>query len=199
MKPTRLPALIAGAIVLAAPSLPATAQVGLAPPAADRLWPDLQARIVLQTSPMWSAQPVALVRPGEAAPLRGVRGGALFGDYVFARRSLGSFRATGGLVLGAWSGAPMTLPTSGARFGLDLLDSAAPGGEWSALPYVGLGYNSPAVWGALSVTADLGLVAGRPSGVGDVGRALLGNQALDAALRELRLAPLVKLGVRYEF
>ena len=36
MKPTRLPALIAGAIVLAAPGLPATAQVGLAPPAADR-------------------------------------------------------------------------------------------------------------------------------------------------------------------
>jgi len=195
-----LPALAATAVALAAHIAPATAQSGLAIPAADRLWPDLQARIVVQTAPMWSAAPSALSRPGEGGPLRGVRGGALLGDYVFARQSLGSFRATGGLVLGAWSGAPMILPTGGTRLGLDLLGSTAlGGGDSGALPYIGLGYNSPAIWGALSLTADLGLIAGHAPGAAGIGRVLLGDQAMDAALRELRLAPLVKLGVRYEF
>ncbi|GMV46848.1 MAG: hypothetical protein AMXMBFR66_22460 [Pseudomonadota bacterium] len=181
-------------------ALPALAQNGLLPPATDAVWPALEWRITLQTAPLGPLPATALAAHGEAAAQRTVQGGALLGDYVFARKPLGSLRATGGLVLGTLSGTPTLVPAAGSRLGLNLLEGPlAAGGDTGALPYLGLGYSSPLLWRTLSVTADLGLVAGRPSGMAGVGRALFGQQAMDVALRELRLAPMLQLGVRYAF
>lgn len=198
-------AALAGAWLLAAS--PAKAQDGLVARGNDWLWPQVQARITVQTTAL---SPLGLARGGSETPVtslaRGVQAGALWGDYVFAAPSFGNFRATGGLVLGTPSGAPLAAVGSGSRLGVTVLDSpSAPGLGTSladipgAQPYLGLGYSSPALWGRLSVSADFGLVAGRPSALGSVGRALLGNQPLDTALREMRLAPLMQVGVRYTF
>jgi hypothetical protein len=51
----------------------------------------------------------------------------------------------------------------------------------------------------LSITADLGWVAERPGAAGQVGRALFGNQGMDSALRDLRVSPVLQLGMRYTF
>ena len=64
----------------------------------------------------------------------------------------------------------------------------------ATVPYLGLGF-SGALWrNSLAVTADVGMVAG-----GSLGKALLGNQGVERALRDLRLAPVLQLGVRYTF
>lgn len=192
-----------GACLLGIVAVPVQAQNGIVLPQRDDSWLGWQARITLQTgalAPAASWPLTALGPPGTAPALRGIRGAAVFGDYVFARYSLGSLRATGGLVLGSLSGTPLRLAGADARLGLGVLDSATNGrGETTALPYIGLGYSSPALWGAWSVTADLGLVAGRPSGLNGSGRGLLGPQATDVGSHELRLAPMLQLGVRHAF
>lgn len=181
--------------------LPAAAGAGqgLVAPAADVLWPGWQARISVQTTALtpvsyspWSA--------GEPAQ-RSLQGGAVLGDYYFATPSFGRFRASGGLMMGAIGGVPVLAAHAGPRLGLSVqaLGSSAlpvPGAEASlaTVPYLGVGFSS-ALWrNALFVTADVGLVA-----AGSVGRALFGNQGMDAALHQLRLAPVAQLGVRYSF
>jgi hypothetical protein len=96
---------------------------------------------------------------------------ALLGDYVFAAPRFGSFRASGGIVLGhgGWG------------------NEAA----WGQ-PYLGLGFTSITLLEGLSVTADLGWVSEQP-------RALFGNQGTQAALREMRIAPVMQLGLKYAF
>lgn len=68
-----------------------------------------------------------------------------------------------------------------------------------AAPYVGIGYVGLAAKGGWGLKADLGLVA--ESGGLRTGRASTGNAGLawDGALRELRLTPLLQLGVSYAF
>ena len=192
---------LAAALGMAA--LPAQAEGGIAARAVDWLWPQVQARITVQTA---AVSPVTLAPAGEPQAGRGIRGGALLGDVVFARPSFGDFRATSGVVLGTQAGAPMSTALIGSRLAVTLLGSGLSGNGYAngsdapgAVPYLGLGYSSPALWRQLSVSADFGLVAGRPAGFGGVGRALLGNQGFDSAVRELRLAPMLQLGVRYSF
>lgn len=197
-----LGALVAGAVVLAA-ALPAVAQNGIVAPHDHWLWPNLQARVTLQTAALSPVTAAPLARQVDSGALRGVQGGALFGDYIFARPGYGDFRATSGLLVGSLGGAPAHSLSIG-RVALSVLDGASASGstgpaEPGALPYLGLGYSSPTLWGGLSVTADLGMVAGRPGGFTSVGKALFGNQAMDLALRELRLQPVLQFGVRYAF
>lgn len=196
----------AGVVALAAVAS-ARAQVGLAVPTTDGIWPQMQARLTLQTTSPTPLSRGAFARDADGSAARGVRGGALFGDYVLLRRGLGELRATGGVVLGSLVGAPALAHGGSGRFGLGVLESpatqAAPTPSMTldvtALPYLGLGYRSPPLWQALSVSADVGVVTAHPSGAAGVGRALLGQQAMDAALREMRLAPMLQLGVRYAF
>lgn len=193
----------AGACAGAAPAA-AQAGHGLVAGSGDWLWPRLQARITVQTATL---APVGLTHASDsgAAATRSVQGGAVLGDYVFATPAFGSFRATSGLMLGAPGGAPMWTAAPSARLGLTLLDLGPQAGSTgqadasSTVPYLGLGYSSDALWRSLSVSADVGLVAGRPAGFGQLGRAMFGSQGTDAALRELRLAPVLQLGVRYSF
>ncbi|MDE2080176.1 MAG: hypothetical protein KGI90_02400 [Burkholderiales bacterium] len=195
--PVRLPVL--GVSLFALPLLAAAAD-GLVAPATDAVWPDWQARITILTP---SPLSLGLAALAAAAAGPGLQGGAVFGDYVFARPWFGSFRASGGLLRGRQAGLPLASLSAG-RLGVNVMGTAAwaPGiGADADVPgtysYLGLGYNGHALHGGLSVSADFGLVSG--SGARGVGRALFGSQGLNSSLRELRLSPLLQLGVRYNF
>jgi hypothetical protein len=64
---------------------------------------------------------------------------------------------------------------------------------WSAVPYFGVGWSGASMRGGWGVTADFGF-AGRGSGLH-----ANTSQAVDDLLRELRLTPLLHLGVSYAF
>ena len=181
----------------------AHAAQGLVVGSGDWLWPQLQARITVQTATL---SRVGLTTPSESTgpAARGVQGGAVLGDYVFAAPAFGSFRATSGLMLGNPGGAPLLSTSPSARLNVTLLDMGPTiaNGQTdgpATVPYLGLGYSSPALWRSLWLSADVGLVAGRPSGLTGLGRAMLGTQGLDAAVRDLRLAPVLQLGLQYSF
>lgn len=181
---------------------PAHAGEGLVAPAADELWPQWQARITVQTATLL---PLAASHSFDAwAPQRGVQGGALFGDYYFAKPAFGSFRASGGLMVGPQAGLPMASAAAGSRLGLAVnngsaLVNAAGSDAPGALPYLGVGFTGTAAGSGLAITADFGLVAEHPGAAWGVGRSIFGSQALDGAVRDLRLSPVLQLGVRYTF
>ena len=186
--------------VLLAP-LGAVASDGLSPPPADSLWPQWQARISLQTA---VGSLLGLSGPlGGNQQQRSWQGAAVLGDYYFATPSFGNFRASGGLMIGATGGVPLLSASAGQRVGLavaGLGSTASPGTESAGtVPYLGLGYTGTAWRNALSLSADLGWVAEQPSAAAGFGRALLGNQGKDSAWRELRLSPVLQVGLRYSF
>jgi hypothetical protein len=180
----------------------AQAAGGLVVPSADAVWPQWQARLSLHTTGLSGLS--LLRQPDDGATQRGVQGGAVLGDYYFARPSFGRFRASGGLLVGSQAGGlPVNSAAAGPRLGLSLSSAVAAlpvtGGDGAngqsqaqTMPYVGLGFSSAPWRNGLAISADLGLVAGR-------GSALFGNQGLEGTLRELRLSPVLQLGVRYDF
>ena len=174
---------------------------GLVPPSAEMLWPQWQARIAVQTA---SQTPLALSSLlDSSAGAKALQGASVLGDYIFASPSFGSFRATGGLVFGNAGGAPLLSAAAGPRLGLSVQSGAttAPGqGQEGVgtLPYVGLGFSSAAWLPSLSVTADFGWVAGQSSSLAGGGRPIFGNQA-NYGLRDLRVSPVLQLGLRYAF
>lgn len=199
----RTAAWLGAAAIGAAAPLAAYANQGLVASASQWVWPQLQARITVQTAAIAPVTLTRLFEPGVSA-LRGVQGGSLLGDYVFSTPGLGNFRATSGVMLGGPGGAPVLSATPVSKVGVTVLEggtiaSTSAADSPATLPYLGLGYSSASLWRSLSVSADLGLVAGRPAGLSGLGRAMLGNQAMDAAVRDLRLAPVLQLGVRYSF
>lgn len=164
--------------------------------------PRLQARAGLNTS--------ATLADGSSASWQ-QQAGVLLGDYYFSRTRLGAgavnsgFRATSGVMLGQRSlalGTPAF--ANGPGMGLTTLRQprvAMPGLEvaaepWAAVPYVGVGWSGVSVRGGWGVSADFG-VAGRSYNSG--GLRVSGNQSLDDLLRELRLTPMVQVGVSYAF
>lgn len=186
-------------VSLALLPLAAHAADGLVAPAADTLWPQWQARIAVQTAAL---SPLALssLLDGSAGA-RALQGASLLGDYVFASPSFGSFRATGGLLFGNAGGAPLLSAAAGPRLGLSVQSGAAlmPGQDSAGtLPYLGLGFSSVALLPSLSITADVGWVAGQSTSLAGGGRPLFGNQA-SYGLRDLRVSPMVQLGLRYAF
>ena len=169
---------------------------GLSAPGVDNLWPQWQARVQLQT---------ASLLPFGATKAQEIKGGAVLGDYLLAQPSFGAFRATGGLVLGSLAGAPLYRALPGQVLSLSVqgnglqptlltaADSPQP------LPYLGLGFSAASLGGGFSISADFGLVSQSPGSSIDLGRALLGNQGVERAFRELRLSPMAQLSVRYSF
>ena len=189
--------------VIAALPLLAQAADGLVAPPSEALWPQWQARVAVQTAAVSPVTLSSLLQNDGASAPRAAQGGALFGDYYFAQPSFGSFRASGGLMLGSTGGAPLLTGLAAPRLGLSVqnLGGAVGVGAETAgtVPYLGLGFVSAAWRNSLSLTADLGWVAAQPSAIGGVGRAIFGNQGWETALREIRLAPVVQLSVRYAF
>lgn len=192
--------------LLAALPWVAQASDGLVAPRAEALWPQWQARVAVQTTALSPLSVSGLLHQDGAGAARAAQGGAIFGDYYFAQPAFGSFRASGGLMLGSMGGAPQLAGLASPRLGLALqsLGGAAANGGNAAegggtVPYLGLGFVSSAWRNSLSLTADFGWVAAQPSAMGGVGRAIFGNQAWESALREIRIAPVLQLGVRYAF
>ncbi|MEO5697776.1 MAG: hypothetical protein ABIQ60_11665 [Burkholderiaceae bacterium] len=139
---------------------------------------------------------------------------SLMGDYYFPWTTaesgrLGGFRATTGLMYGARAvlgtapsrvaaGSPFSIGSQAVSQG-PMPYSSDSWGDPVTLPYLGLGYTEYSLRNRLSFTADLGLVARDPASAARLGRALGGGQSLDDAIRNIRLAPLVQVGVSYSF
>ncbi|MEW6703821.1 MAG: hypothetical protein AB1430_03110 [Pseudomonadota bacterium] len=183
---------------------PAWAASGLNVDAEQVPWPRLQARIGLATSTPLSTD---LVSAGQ------LQGGRVLGDYYFTQGPLlgsarvsGGFRATSGLLLGS-RGASMSMPSvprMGDTFNVaqqGLRPASEAGSDPSqALPYLGVGYTGLSLKGGWGFTADLGLMAVPAAGSGlRVGRSTAGSASLDDTLRELRLTPVLQLGLSYSF
>lgn len=172
---------------------------------ADRLtWPSLQARLQLSTEPLTPALGTfesTVVRP---------RSAALFGDYYVSRPffgNTGGVRLTSGVVTGprgAVFGPGQATPPG--PFGFSSMSRGANAGSTFAtangevtqtLPYLGIGYSGGSLRGGWGFSADLGLTA-QNSGNQRLMRSLT-SQTLDDTLRELRLTPVLQVGVSYHF
>jgi hypothetical protein len=138
---------------------------------------------------------------------------SLMGDYYLTSSltgagNVGGLRATSGVILGPrgqlWAG---SASVAGSSFSVDSRafgPSVMPytndsGADTATLPYLGLGYSGLSARGGWSFSADLGLVAQSPGNAPRLGRALGTGQNLDDAVRELRIAPLLQVGVSYAF
>jgi hypothetical protein len=141
---------------------------------------------------------------------------SLMGDYYFSiRRGL---RATGGVVLGSrptfWAaqpsfglhGATTALAAERRSFSLGGSDIHGDNGPTTAVPYLGVGYTGSASAsrsgdalraGGWGFTADLGLMAQNSRQGLRLGSRP--QQSFDDFLRDLKLAPMVQLGVSYSF
>jgi hypothetical protein len=182
---------------------------GLKPHTDTLPWSRWQARLALGSpAPLWRAG-----LDGDRAAW-GAGSATLMGDYYFSRSLAAGgiasgFRATSGLIVGPrtalWTARPTGLPSSGLLSvdrrlfepptGLAGIDAP----DTTALPYVGVGYSGLSLRGGWSVSADLGLVALAPGHAVKLGRVLGGTQGLDELLRDLRLSPVIQLGVSYSF
>ncbi|MBL8328168.1 MAG: hypothetical protein JNJ71_04890 [Rubrivivax sp.] len=143
--------------------------------------------------------------------------GSLLGDvFLFASPAASAIerhsglRASSGLILGAGSaslGAASAIPG-----GTGLSTSVRPS-TWGsgpafldrpqelpqALPYLGIGYTHRGDRGAWGLSADLGWVADGADASFELGRALLGPNRLDGMVRNLRLRPVLQMGMHYRF
>jgi hypothetical protein len=150
----------------------------------------------------------------DAAGLQ-ITGLSLMGDYYFARplpllARDGGFRATSGLILGGRAPTWGARPQLGSQTGSLRVERrptgtglTAYGSDTSAdsatTPYVGLGYSGLSAKRAWSFSADLGLVALAAGNAVKLGRVFHGGPTLDDVVRDMRVAPIVQLGVSYSF
>jgi hypothetical protein len=126
---------------------------------------------------------------------------AALGNVYFSR--IAGLRATGGMLGLSRATAGRLAPNGGTAAPAS---TDRPGtvtgfeGPTPVLPYIGLGYSSHWLSGPASassswgLSADLGLLAASPRSA-----VRLGQQGLDDTLRELRVAPMLQLGVTYTF
>lgn len=188
---------------------------GLAAPDSGWLEGHWQSRVELNTRVVGhpGIDPYNLAVDAAAHTLRGAR---VFGDFYFVgspqtsakpRSALSGFRATSGLVVGSHgSASPFAAPSrggslfSGARrlntFGSFSADGQ---GALAPVPYIGLGYTELPDESGWGFRADFGLMALSPKSAVRLGGVLGGAQSIDELLRELRLSPLIQLGVSYSF
>jgi len=162
-------------------------------------WPRWQARMGLATT----------LPRADLSLAPQLQSAQVLGDYYFAGPGFGAgrvgggFRATSGVLLGAPSASLSTLAMASRQGGLSFTLSSrgqAPAeSDSQAMPYLGVGYTGVALRGGWGFSADLGLV-GMSNGDGlNVRRSAAARQSLDDALRDLRLTPVLQLGVSYSF
>ena len=172
-------------------------------------WARWQGRLSLVTaSDPW--------RLGVERPSARLEAASLMGDYYFARwpgqitGRPGGLRLTSGLVYGA-RGAPAAGLTGMAAAGpfsianrpgtrAPASNAAEPPADTATVPYVGIGYTGLWERSRWALSADLGLVAQKAGDALRLARA--GGSAvptLDDQVRDLRLRPLLQLGVSYAF
>lgn len=201
--------MLVGSLAVLA-SAETAAQSNPAPPVVDQpSWARWQGRLSLGTTPTpW--------RAGIDSPAGSkLSSASLMGDYYFGRSIagtslLGGFRATSGVMFGARSTlgiGPPGLATGGA-FNVGSRASATgpaapyagdPANETTTVPYLGVGYTGLSVRNGWSFNADLGLFAQSSTAAVRFGRSQGNAQGLDDAIRQMRMTPLLQLGVSYNF
>jgi len=179
--------------------------VGLTPDADRVPWASFQSRIgSAPGAPGWRSELAPLERTGLQIGSVGLLGDVYFGaSRAVPGTPVTGFRATSGVLIGARSpllgqtgSADRRLFGAGAPLPVSPLEPAL---DNSTVPYLGIGYNN--LWGksGWSFSADLGVVSQSPANVVRFGRVFGGSQGLDDVVRDMRLAPVVQLGVSYSF
>lgn len=155
-------------------------------------WSRWQARLAVVSAP--------LNAPGSGQPVWALGAARLSTDRFFDIGRLGDgggLRATSALLLGPRSLALGATPTGQGSSSVwrssALLDGAP---DFSATPYVGLGYSAWWNRAGVGVSADLGLMAQR---AGQGLRALSGGSGLDNTVRAMQLSPVFQLNLSYAF
>lgn len=197
-KPVWMLAAVTG-LVIVAPAMALDAD-NPAPNPDHQPWARWQGRLSLGTpSPVWRSG-IDSTKVNSAS----VMGDYYFGHSLVGAGSAGGFRATSGLIFGPRASLSIGQPglAAGSVFSIGSRpfgQSAMPNtsdttGDNATLPYLGVGYTTLAARSGWSFSADLGLVAQTPAGI-----KAIRSQSLDDAVREMRLAPLLQLGVSYAF
>jgi hypothetical protein len=180
---------------------------------ADRIpWARIQGRIAYAPgAPGWRADLAPTARSGLQVGGLGLLSDIYLGESKAAAGVPSSgFRATSGLLIGARSPAlsGATTPSSDGLFASNRrLFGASPGAfgatepsaDGSTVPYIGIGYSNLSPKSGWHFSADLGVVSQSPGNVVRFGRVFGGLQNLDDVIRDMRLAPVVQLGVSYSF
>jgi hypothetical protein len=180
---------------------------GLTVPADQPSWPRWQARVQLNSDAIATT---SLTEQIQAFTAPRTRSAALFGDYFLANPWIGEtggLRLTSGLLVGQRgallgpSGASQLVSNVAAS--ISRMPVTAPGGADSpgeanlTWPYLGIGYSGSSLRGGWGFSADLGLAAQNPAAL-RLGR-MTGSAGLDEWVRDMRLTPLLQLGVSYKF
>lgn len=187
------------ALGLAATAAAAADGLNIRPDSVD--WPRWQARLGVTTA--------GLVR-ADLSPTTQLQSARLLGDYYFTGPGFGAGQVTGGLratsgVFAGARGSAVSTPTlparQGSAFTLSAHQAAANSADGApdsfSTPYLGVGYTGMSLRGGWGFTADIGLMALAPSV--RFGRAPSTGQNVDELLRDLRLTPVLQLGVSYSF
>jgi hypothetical protein len=202
--------LLAGIISLVgAASAGAVQGDGLTADPEQLSWGRWQGRVSLGSLVPWQTS----LGRGESTGLK-VDSVSLVGDYYFSRslvghRSSGGFRTTGGVVHGPraqLANGRLLIGSPGSVRGVDRQVLGAADGyggdvapDVATLPYLGVGYSGLSLKGGWRFNADLGMMALSPGNSVKLGRVVGGTQSLDELLREMRLAPMLQVGVSYSF
>lgn len=183
---------------------------GLRAFANDDLWPRWQTRLL--ASPSFSLWQHAVT--AQDAGRRGPESISLLGDFYFSRplqrsRAAEGFRATSGVIIGPLGSHVLSAfgPSAASR-GLGSGASIARAGQFDsrttsatldATPYLGFGYSRGSPSAGWGFTADIGIIARNASSDTKFGRTSGSSLPVDDLLREMRLAPLLNIGVSYSF
>lgn len=209
-----------GHIVIAmgmAVSLPTRAVDGPGLQATDSSWfhGRWQARIELSQG-LSGRLPVDRYQLAADSSRNSLRRLSVLRDYYFdwgdeaatAPAAASGLRATGGLVATTRSAATSPSPRRSGVSGLppQALAGRTMAGGWPdpnndlvSVPYVGVGYTELPLHTGWGFRADLGLMALRPQSAVKFGSVLSGPQVMDDLLRDMRLSPLIQIGVSYSF
>jgi hypothetical protein len=186
----------------------AAAEGGLKVDAVGGFWSVQQTRLQLNAMVVDSAPTLTGLQP----PLAGSLGGDFYFSKALADPGLprSGFRASGALLFRqpgvslsdlAWSSRSATSFATPSRPLLGqsamLYDSA--GQNVSALPYLGIGYSDYSLKSGWGFWADIGLVVQQPGNALRMGGVLSGAQNFEDVLRDLRMSPMLQLGVNYSF
>jgi len=186
----------------------AAAEGGLKVGATGGFWSDVQTKLRFSATVVDTAAPrvdyPSMTSFHDPAPL----GASLSGDYYFStdlaalgRRPSG-FRASGALLIRQPGVSLSDLSwQSRATTSLAAPQPLADPGQLgiSAMPYLGIGYSDYSLKSGWGFWADIGLVVQSPGGALGMGRVLSGSQSVEDLMRELRMSPMLQLGVNYSF
>ena len=203
------------ALLMALLAAPVVAGEGLKVDPASAFWSGEGSNI--RVNALWIATTPTLGQRWTGDVNTNPAGAAVVGDYYFSAATpaqalyRSGFRASSGLLIRqpgvsltelAWSsraaatfGTPSHLQLSSAISSL-----TEPGAEsYSTMPYVGIGYSGLHPKSGWGFWADVGLVMQSPGNMLGVGRVVSGSQSAEDLMRDLRLSPLLQLGVNYSF